>query len=155
MENICGGKSARRCSNGAAGRTRGIAADFAAFLHDGWPASAVNRAIHAAPAAQTAIGGVDDGIGAHLYNITLEQRQCDAVDGTCRHKQLSPSVATPLVGVSSLYSLISHHWHWIHGTPTRGVATGSPIYSSSPKGSSSRRLTSCRKRAAVAPSMAR
>src|SRR5712692_10498095 len=142
MENICGGKSARRCSNGAAGRTRGIAADFAAFLHDGWPASAVNRSIHAAPAAQAAIGGVDDGIGAHLYNIALEQRQRDAVDGACRHKQLSSSVATPLVGVRVSSDVKSRNTRTGH--PQGASLLALRIYISSPKGSSSRRLTSCR-----------
>src|SRR5690242_5488011 len=83
MEDVTRGESASRCRDGTAGRA---ATDFATFFHDGWPTRAMNSAINTAAASQAAIGGVDDGVGLHLYNVAFEQRQCDTVEDAGRHK---------------------------------------------------------------------
>src|SRR5579871_132790 len=119
VKDVLRAQLARRRRYGAA---RGTATDAAALLHDARAACAVNRAVHATTSAQPAIGRVDDGIRLHLDNIAAHQRQRYTINGACRHKLF---------------------WH----KPT--LQPLSPrLHTSRPNGSSSRRLTSCRKRAA-------
>ena len=51
----------------------GSRADFIQFMHDRRAADVVDGTIHASPAGQSGIGGVDDRIRRYLRDVALDQ----------------------------------------------------------------------------------
>jgi hypothetical protein len=74
VENIFRRKLSGAGDYRAAGRTTaGTSANLIELAHDGGPASAMYRSIHAAAARQCGVGCIDNGVGGNASDVAFAQ----------------------------------------------------------------------------------